>query len=250
MMLFIVLACLVSVALADHGKKTKEPKNPICSKELSVKPTDCCPSMPSFKQYFTECAAQCNQTSTDPSVTSAPKRGKGRHGNKQFYKCVMPCVIQKAGILGTDGNISSDLLTQQLLKGASSEWTSIVPNVVSSCYANGSYHIESQNLTNNLFTATAKAAQHKGRFDKLKNSKSSSDKATNRLNGMIMRCTFKNLFLACPTPVDSSDCKDLTEKMTKCPCEHEGRRAEKKGKKEKKGKGKGQQTEAPVETEM
>lgn len=139
MKLFIVLACFVAVAVADHGKNAKQSKNPICSKELSVKPTDCCPDMPSFKQYFEKCATQCNQTSTaDPTATAAPeKHGKGKNGNKQFFKCVMPCVIQSAGILGADGNISSDLLTQQLLNGASSDWAQIVPTVVSSCFANG-----------------------------------------------------------------------------------------------------------------
>lgn len=141
MKLLIVLACFVAVAVAGHGK-AKESKNPVCSKELSVKPTDCCPSMPSFKQYFEKCATQCNQTATaDPSVTTAApeKRGRGRHGsgNREFFKCVMPCVIQSAGILGADGNISSDLLTQQLLNGASAEWTSIVSTVVPSCFANG-----------------------------------------------------------------------------------------------------------------
>ncbi|XP_070505811.1 uncharacterized protein [Chironomus tepperi] len=246
MKLFIVLACFLAVAAADHGKKGKQSKNPVCSKELSVKPTDCCPNMPSFKQYFEKCATQCNQTNTssDPAAAAEKleKRGKGEKGNKQFFRCVMPCVIQNAGILGADGNISSDLLTQQLLSGASSEWSSIVPTVVSSCFAN----------------ATAKAAQHKGKAgkDKLHARQSmtgSQNKTSERLNGMIMKCTFKNLYLACPAPVDSSDCKDLNTKFSQCPCEHGERgekRSEKKGEKKQK-KNKGKSTEEPaVEAEM
>ena len=53
---------------------------------------------------------------------------------------------------------------------------------------------------------------------------------------MIMKCTFKNLYAACPAPVDSADCKELNEKMSQC--DHEGRAGKKGGKKEKKGKGK------------
>lgn len=108
----------------------------------------------------------------------------------------------------------------------------------------------------NYFTATARAAQRKGKAgkDKLSEHQGSAaqiNKPSDRLNGMIMKCTFKNLYLACPTPVDSTDCKDLTAKMSQCPCEHEGRagkKGEKKQKKEKKEK-KGKQTEAP-EPEM
>ncbi|KAL7025763.1 hypothetical protein ACKWTF_013615 [Chironomus riparius] len=246
MKLFIVLACIVAVTIADHDKNGKQSKNPVCSKELTVKPTDCCPGMPSLKEHFDKCALQCNQSaSADPSVTTAApeKRGRGRHGsgNKQFYKCLMPCVIESAGILGPDGNVSSDLLSQQLLNGASSEWAPIVSNAVSSCFAN----------------ATAKA-QRKAKAGKNKQSEkqSSNDKkACDKLNGMIMKCVFKSLYTACPTPVDSTECKELNEKMAQCPCEHEGRgegRAAKKGgKKEKKEKkNKGKQTDAPVESEM
>ena len=105
------------------------------------------------------------------------------------------------------------------------------------------------------FTATAKA-QHKGRAGKERQSSNAQiTKTSDKLNGMIMKCVMKSLYLSCPSPVDSADCKDLNEKMSQCPCEHEGRgegRAGKKGgKKEKKEKkNKGRQTDAPAEPEM
>jgi len=66
-----------------------------------------------------------------------------------------------------------------------------------------------------------------------------------------MKCVFKNVYLSCPSPVDSADCKDLTTKMSQCPCEHERRSGKKEKKEKKEGKGKGKTTEEPVvEAEM
>lgn len=77
-----------------------------------------------------------------------------------------------------------------------------------------------------------------------------------------MKCVFKNLYLSCPSNVlvDSTDCSDLTAKISQCPCEHD-RKGEKEGKREQKGtkggknekqeskkdgKGKGKTTQAAI----
>jgi len=51
-----------------------------------------------------------------------------------------------------------------------------------------------------------------------------------------MKCVFKNLYLSCPSNVliDSTDCSDLTVKISQCPCEHE-KKGEKEGKREQEG---------------
>lgn len=147
MKLFIVLACIFALTAADHGKNAKDgknaknSKNSICSKQLSVKPEDCCSGMPSFKQYFAGCAAQCNVTLPAAGPPAKPASGKqekgGKTGNDQIFKCVMPCVLKAANVLGADGNITSAALNAALLKGVSADWTSIVPNVTAVCIANG-----------------------------------------------------------------------------------------------------------------
>jgi len=144
MKLFIILACILAVTVADHGKKAKDGKKgkkSICSKKLSVKPEDCCPNMPSFKQYFADCAAQCklNSPAANASTPAIGKQGKGdkKGKDKQMFKCVMPCVLKAANVLGADGNITAAALNAVLLKGVSADWTQIVPNVTSVCIANG-----------------------------------------------------------------------------------------------------------------
>ena len=84
---------------------------------------------------------------------------------------------------------------------------------------------------------------------------SQQNKTNDRLNGIIVKCVFKNIYLSCPSPVDSSDCKDLAAKISQCQCdggncERAGKRGkagknEKRQKKEGKGRGK-QTTEEPA----
>lgn len=157
MKLFIVLACILVITAAVSGKKAKEgnggeksSKNPICKKRLPVKPNDCCPNMPSFKQFFDTCVAQCNATTTTAEPTTSASTGSGKHGKReghgkhgkgsgkgQLFKCVMPCVLNAAQVLGADGNISVAALNNALLQNASADWKLIVPNVTSICIVNG-----------------------------------------------------------------------------------------------------------------
>lgn len=147
MKLLIVLACILALTAADHGKKSKDgknaknSKNSICSKKLSVKPEDCCSGIPNFNQYFAGCAAQCNVTLPAAGAAEKPASGKldkkGKAGTGQAFNCVMPCILKAANVLGADGNITSAALNAALLKGASADWTQIVPNVTAVCIANG-----------------------------------------------------------------------------------------------------------------
>ncbi|XP_070505840.1 uncharacterized protein [Chironomus tepperi] len=242
MKIFIVLACVLAVVAAQQGKKPKEDKkskNSICSKQLSVNATTCCPGMPTLQQFFDQCAAQCKAMTNTSEPTAQGKRGgkgakqeKGKKerkddGKEQMHKCVMPCVLQAANVLGPDGNISSDALNAALSASASSVWANIVPNVITDCFAN----------------ATVQA-------DKPFHGKSEKHKDEFCFNGNVLKCVFKNLYLSCPSSVlvSSSDCTDLTAKMSQCPCEgdekeHKG--GDKKEKKEKEGGkgGKGEKNE-------
>lgn len=139
MKLFIVLACLLAIAAAQQSKKVKEKKkskNPICEKQLSVNVTTCCPGIPSLQKFFDQCSVQCNADTTTP-----PKRGKGdkqeKEKKEQNFKCIMPCVLQAANVLGPDGNITLDDLNAALVNGVSADWAQIVPSVTAECYANG-----------------------------------------------------------------------------------------------------------------
>ncbi|KAL7025766.1 hypothetical protein ACKWTF_013618 [Chironomus riparius] len=276
MKLFIVLTCILALTVADKGKKPKDgknSKNSICSKKLPVKPEDCCTGIPSFKQYFPGCAAQCNVKlpAANASAPSSGKQGKGEKGGKnsgmeQMFTCVMPCILKAANVLGPDGNITRALLNAALLKGTSADWTQIVPNVTSVCIANATTMMNANKTVD----------------------KSSEEKDSNKthqgpcFNDMVMKCVFKNLYLSCPSKVLStnSTCTDLTAQMTQCPSEHGkkgkhggsdeqgedsgkkgGKGTEKKSKKEqekgkgnknekngkKDNKGKGKSTQAPTQ---
>jgi len=151
MKLFIVLACILAIATAQQGKKPKEDKkskNPVCEKQLSVNATTCCPGIPSLQEFYDQCAAQCNADTTTAEPTTPPKRGKGgkqekdkkeqkESGKEQNFKCIMPCVLQAANVLGPDGNITVDGLNAALVNGVSADWTQIVPSVTAECFANG-----------------------------------------------------------------------------------------------------------------
>ncbi|CAG9806558.1 unnamed protein product [Chironomus riparius] len=216
MKLFILLACVLAVTVAQKEKKPKDDKkNPICSKKLSIKPEDCCPNMPSFKQYFPGCAAQCNVTlpSDNESAPASGKQGRGnKNGKDNKMKCMMPCVLKAANVLGVDGNVSADALNAALLNGVTPDWAQIVPNVVSSCIDN--------------VTAMAKSKQNRE-----KSSEEESERNGTCFNKIVMKCIFKNLYLACPSNIIStnSSCSDLTAKIAQCPCKHGEHGSDEKG---------------------
>lgn len=152
MKIFIVLACILVITAAQQGKKPKEAKkskNPVCSKQLSVNATTCCPGIPNLQQFFDQCKAQCNADATTAEPTTPPKRGgkggkqeKGKKekkddGKEKMMKCVMPCVLQAANVLGPDGNISTDALNAALIASASADWAEIIPTVTAACFENG-----------------------------------------------------------------------------------------------------------------
>lgn len=40
------------------------------------------------------------------------------------------------------------------------------------------------------------------------------------LTGILLKCVDKNLYLSCPSLVNSTDCNELTTKLTVCKCKH------------------------------